>query len=138
MKKLLTVAAIALIGCFATSEAQAQRTYKLGSTVAKTLTTADTMEVSVNGGESIVLANVTLADTNKCDLALSTSSTGLVVGAQVIFKVRASDTKSKDTLTFGYGFTAPTLVVDTLKTKTATFVYDGTGFIGLGQFETTE
>lgn len=99
--------------------------YQLGSAVAFDIAYATEMKAKVSESRSIISINLTGAG----ELSLDTESKPQV-GDEVILKV-SSDGTARD-LTFGTGFTAPTLAGVISKTKVQSFVYDGTSFIATG------
>lgn len=99
--------------------------YQLGSAVAFAIAYATEMKAKVSESRSIISINLTGAG----ELSLDTESKPQV-GDEVILKV-SSDGTARD-LTFGTGFTAPTLAGVISKTKVQSFVYDGTSFIATG------
>lgn len=98
------------------------KTYKIGSSVAFALAFAATMEAVVENSRSII----TIEMTDDGTLNLSDDAKPQV-GDEVIVKA-SSDATARD-LTFGTGFTAPVLAGVISKTKTQSFVYDGSGFV---------
>ena len=96
--------------------------YQIGSTVAFTIAYAATMTANVNESRNIITIDLTGAGA----LSLNPESKPQV-GDEIILKV-SSDGTARD-LTFGTGFTAPTLAGVISKTKVLCLVYDGSNFI---------
>lgn len=90
--------------------------------VAMAIVYAANMEAVVEDTRSII----TIALTGNGALALGAAARPSI-GDEIILKV-SSDTTARD-LTFGTGFTAPTLTGTISKTKVMSFVYDGSNFI---------
>lgn len=101
------------------------KSYKIGSAVAFALASAAAIEAVVNASRSII----TIALGEAATLSLSDDAKPQI-GDEVILKV-SSDGTARD-LTFGTGFTAPVLAGVINKTKTQSFVYDGSAFIATG------
>jgi|SRR5690606_8479594 len=99
--------------------------FQIGHSVAFNIDYAAEMQCVVEDSKSII----SIAMTGNGELVLSEDSKP-VVGDEIILKV-SSDATARD-LSFGAGFTAPTLTGTINKTKTVTLVYDGTSFIAKG------
>ncbi|MBF6607764.1 MAG: hypothetical protein ITG00_03395 [Flavobacterium sp.] len=96
--------------------------YLMNASVAFALVYAATMEAEVSDTRTII----TIPMTGNGALSLSADSKPSI-GDEIILKV-SSDGTARD-LTFGTGFTAPTLSGTISKTKVLSLVYDGTSFI---------
>lgn len=99
------------------------KTYKIGSATAIAIAYAASMEI--NPTQSKTIATIALVGGNG-SLALGADAKPQV-GDELVLKVSSDGTARN--LTFGTGFTAPTLSGTINKTKTQTLVYDGTSFI---------
>ena len=99
--------------------------YKIGCAVAFTIAFASEMLANVSESRNIITINLTGA--GSLDISPDAKP---VIGDEIILKV-SSDGTARD-LSFGSGFSAPTLTGVTNKTKTQRFVYDGSKFIATG------
>jgi len=99
--------------------------YKIGSSTALEILYAADMTTLITESRTIITINMT----GNGSLALDDDATPQI-GDEVIVKA-TSDATARD-LTFGAGFTAPVLAGVINKTKTQSFVYDGTSFIASG------
>ncbi|GGB82966.1 hypothetical protein GCM10007424_23740 [Flavobacterium suaedae] len=96
--------------------------WKIGYTEAKTVSYAASMDAVVK--ESRTILSVALTGNGTLNIS---SDARPFIGAEIIVKA-TSDATARD-LTFGTGFTAPTLTGVINKTKVQHFVYDGSAFV---------
>lgn len=129
MKNFATLFFAAALALFTATETQAQKQYKIGYASQQTVSYDDTIYVAANSWTSIFKLTM---DTTNVVVNLADGSTSTVPGAQVVFKITASSTAAEDTIFWGSGFVAPDFTVDTLKTSTASFIYDGSNYVLTG------
>ena len=102
--------------------------YPFSYRTSATLTYASGIDVVLKN--TLTVASLQMGGSS-ATINLSTSSLP-VIGDRVVFIVTADNTGTKDTLIWGANFTAPQATVDSIKTKTFEFIYNGTAFNGIG------
>lgn len=127
MKKLGLILFAAVITLCSTTETFAQKKYKMGYASQETLSYDDTLRLTVDDFSTIKKVTMTASHTL---VYVNTASTSLVPGAQLTLKIVGSSTKARDSVNFNSTyFTSPRLTIDTLKSSTISFIYDGSKFI---------